>query len=164
GPSCAVADVQGDQLTVYSSTQGVFPLRGALAQLLGMSADNIHVVHQEGAGCYGHNGFDDAAADAALLARAVGKPVRVQWMRKDEPGGEPKGPAMLMEVRGAVDGQGNVVAWDYQVWTPTHSTRPGGMAANLLAGQLVQASPPAARIGYVGGDRNAPTNYSFQNN
>ncbi len=164
GPSCAVADVQGDQVTVYCSTQGVYPLRGALAQLLGLPPDKVRVVHMEGAGCYGHNGFDDVAGDAALLARAVGKPVRVQWMRQDEHGWEPKGPAMVMAVRGGLDTQGQVVAWDYQVWTPTHSTRPGGMAANLLPGQLVEPAPPAARNGYVGGDRNARTNYSFKNN
>ena len=163
GPSCAVADVQGDRYTVYSSTQGVYPLRGALAQLLGVAPQNVHVIHVEGSGCYGHNGFDDAAGDAVLLARAVGKPVRVQWMRQDEHGWEPKGPAMLIDLRGAVDGQGKVLAWDYHVWTPTHTTRPGGMAANLLPGQLVEPAPPPARNGYVGGDRNARTNYSFAN-
>ena len=85
----------------------------------------MHVIWTEGSGCYGHNGSDDAAADAALLSQAVGKPVRVQWMRSDEHIWEPKGPAMLMDVRGGLDAQGNVVAWDFDVWTPTHSTRPG---------------------------------------
>ena len=80
----------------------------------------------EASGCYGHNGADDAAADAAILSQAVGRPVRVQWMRYDEHGWEPLGPAMVMEVRGGLDAQGNVVAWDYQVWTPTHSSRPNG--------------------------------------
>ncbi len=120
--------------------------------------------HMEGSGCYGHNGFDDAAADAALLSKAVGKPVRVQWMRQDEHAWEPKGPAMVMEVKGGLDAQGNVVAWDYGVWTPTHSTRPGGMAGNLLAGQLIAPPAPAAKNGTTGGDRNAPTNYTFKNN
>jgi nicotinate dehydrogenase subunit B len=90
--------------------------------------------------------------------------VRVQWMRQDEHGWEPKGPAMLMEVRGALDDQGNVAAWDYGVWTPTHSTRPGGMAANLLAGTLVDPPPPAADNANIGGDRNSKTNYTFANN
>jgi CO/xanthine dehydrogenase Mo-binding subunit len=164
GPSCAVADVQPNQATIYSSTQGVYPLRGAVAQVLGMSPDSVHVIHMEGSGCYGHNGFDDAAGEAALLSQAVGKPVRVQWMRQDEHVWEPHGPAMTVDIRGAVDSQGKVSAWDYQVWTPTHSTRPGGMAANLLPGQLVSPPPPAADNGLTGGDRNAPTNYTFANN
>jgi CO/xanthine dehydrogenase Mo-binding subunit len=117
----------------------------------------------EGSGCYGHNGFDDAAGEAALLSQAVGKPVRVQWMRADEHVWEPHGPAMLVDVRGAVDAQGKVSAWDYQVWTPTHSTRPGGFAANLLPGMLVSPPPPDAQNGLTGGDRNAPTNYTFAN-
>jgi nicotinate dehydrogenase subunit B len=164
GPSCAVADVQGSQATIYSSTQGVYPLRGAISQLLGLPADNVHVVHMEGSGCYGHNGFDDAAGEAALLSQAVGRPVRVQWMRQDEHVWEPHGPAMRVELRGAVDGQGRVSAWDYQVWTPTHSTRPGGHAANLLPGMLVTPPPPPAENGFGGGDRNAPNNYTFANN
>ncbi len=164
GPSCAVADVQGDHATVYSSTQGVFPLRGAIAQLLNLSPDNVRVIHMEGAGCYGHNGFDDAAGEAALLSQAVGKPVRVQWMRQDEHVWEPHGPAMVVDLQGAVDDQGTVSAWDYQVWTPTHSTRPGGFAANLLPGMLVTPPPPVPDNGFTGGDRNAPTNYNFANN
>jgi nicotinate dehydrogenase subunit B len=155
--------VHGDQATIYSSTQGVYPLRGAIAQLIGLPAESVHVVHMEGAGCYGHNGFDDAAGEAALLSQAVGQPVRVQWMRQDEHVWEPHGPAMVVDVRGAVDAQGQVSAWDYQVWTPTHSTRPGGFAANLLPGMLVSPAPPAAENGLTGGDRNAPTNYTFAN-
>ncbi|MDQ2785875.1 MAG: molybdopterin-dependent oxidoreductase [Chloroflexota bacterium] len=164
GPSCAIADVQPGKVVIWSSTQGVYPLRGALAQLLGTPADAVQVIHMEGSGCYGHNGFDDAAADAALLSKAVGKPVRVQWMRQDEHAWEPKGPAMVMEVKGGLDPQGTVVAWDYGVWTPTHSTRPGGMSGNLLAGQLIAPPAPAAKNGTTGGDRNAPTNYTFKNN
>jgi CO/xanthine dehydrogenase Mo-binding subunit len=164
GPSCAVADVQGNKATIYSSTQGVYPLRGAIAQLLDMDQNSVHVIHMEGSGCYGHNGFDDAAGEAALLSQAVGKPVRVQWMRQDEHVWEPHGPAMTVSVRGAVENSGTVSAWDYQVWTPTHSTRPGGMAANLLPGMLVTPPPPPADNGLVGGDRNAPTNYNFANN
>jgi CO/xanthine dehydrogenase Mo-binding subunit len=164
GPSCAIADVSGDQATIYSSTQGVYPLQGAIGELLGIPAGNVHVVHMEGSGCYGHNGFDDAAGEAALMSQAVGQPVRVQWMRQDEHVWEPHGPAMLVDVRGAVDAQGKVSAWDYQVWTPTHSTRPGGHASNLLPGMLVSPPAPAAENGLTGGDRNAPTNYTFANN
>ncbi|MGI9148466.1 MAG: molybdopterin cofactor-binding domain-containing protein, partial [Chloroflexota bacterium] len=164
GPSCAVADVDGDKFTVYSSTQGVYQLRGAIAQLLSVPPQNVHVVHVEGSGCYGHNGFDDVAGEAALLAHAVGRPVRVQWMRQDEHAWEPKGPAMVAEVRAALDGNGLLQAWDYNVWTPTHSTRPGGMAGNLLPGQLVDPPAPAPNNTNGGGDRNARTNYRVANN
>ncbi|GAC1323283.1 MAG: xanthine dehydrogenase family protein molybdopterin-binding subunit [Chloroflexota bacterium] len=164
GPSCAVADVKADSATIWSSTQGVYPLRGAIAQLIGMDANKVRIIHVEGAGCYGHNGFDDVAGDAALLSQASGRPVRVQWMRQDEQVWDPKGPAMVMDVRGAVDEQGTVSGWDYAVWTPTHSTRPGGMAANLLPGQLIEKAPPPADNSFAGGDRNARTNYTFTNN
>jgi CO/xanthine dehydrogenase Mo-binding subunit len=164
GPSCAVADVRDGQASVWCSTQGVYQLRGALAQLLGMEPEQIQVIHVEGAGCYGHNGFDDAAADAALLSQAVGRPVRVQWSRHDENVWEPKGPAMIMNVQGGLDAGGKIVAWDYGVWTPTHSSRPGGQAGNLLAGQ--QVSPPftASRNWRGGGDRNAQHTYTFPHN
>jgi nicotinate dehydrogenase subunit B len=161
GPSCAIADVRDGRATVWSGTQGPYPLRNTLAQLLRLSPDNVRVVWVEASGCYGHNGADDVAADAALLSRAVGKPVRVQWMRHDEHGWDPKGPAMVVEVRAGLDAQGRVSAWDYGVWTPTHSTRPDGQAANLLAGQLGGAPP--ARNGFIGGDRNARPTYVFLN-
>jgi len=164
GPSCAVADVQPGRITVYSSTQGVYPLQAALAQLIGVAPADVHVVFREGAGCYGHNGADDVAADALLLSQAVGRPVRVQWMRADEHLWEPKGPPIVADVRGGLDAAGNVVAWDYEVWTPNHSARPGGQAANLLAGQLVDPPPPPPQNRFIGGDRNAPTNYTFPNN
>jgi len=163
GPSCAVADVRPDGATIYSHTQGVYFLRDAVAPLLGMDTEQVHLVYKEGSGCYGHNGADDCAADAAVLSQAVGAPVRVQWMRQDEFAWEPKGPQMLSHVRGGLDGEGNIVAWDYEVWTPTHATRPDGKPGNLLAGQLVD--PPAAPVQnpMIGGDRNAPHNYSLPN-
>ncbi len=112
GPSCAVADVRatpgpdGIQATVWSGTQGVYPLRGALAELLGLDASAIRVTYVEASGCYGHNGADDVAADAALLSKAMGKPVRVQWMRQDEHGWEPLGPAMVHQMTGGLDSSG----------------------------------------------------------
>jgi nicotinate dehydrogenase subunit B len=163
GPSCAIADVGKTSATIWSSTQGVYQLRDALAKLLGLPPDSVRVIYVEGSGCYGHNGFDDVAADAALLSRAVGKPVRVQWMRGDEFAWEPKGPAMQLQLRGAVASDGTVAAWDFQSWTPTHSTRPGGMPGNLLAGQLMSPPAPPANNPFVGGDRNAPVNYEFGN-
>ena len=98
GPSCGVAHVRDGAATIWSGTQGAHQLRPTIAQLLGISAANVRVVFVEASGCYGHNGADDAAADAALLSEIVGKPVRVQWMRHDEHGWEPLGPAMVMDV------------------------------------------------------------------
>jgi nicotinate dehydrogenase subunit B len=162
GPSCGVADVKGDSATIWSGTQGAHQLRPTIAQLLGIAAANVRVIFTEASGCYGHNGADDAAADAAILSQAVGRPVRVQWMRYDEHGWEPLGPAMVMEVRGGLDAQGNVVAWDYHVWTPTHSSRPNGSAGSLLAGSLVGMS--AGTPNQSGADRNANHTYTFKNN
>jgi nicotinate dehydrogenase subunit B len=160
GPSCAVAEVNGDQVTVWASTQGPYPLRGALAELLNLPAENVHLIHVEGAGCYGQNGSDDAAADAVILAQAVGRPVRVQWTRTDEFVWEPKSPAMVMEVHGGLDAQGNVVAWDYHVWSPSHAKRPR-FAGQLVTAQLISGQPaPQTRFSF-GAERNAPTNYVF---
>jgi nicotinate dehydrogenase subunit B len=113
GPSCAVADVRGDSVTVWSGTQGPFRTRKSLSDMLRIPEKNIRVIFREESGCYGRLSPDDAPLDAALLSRAVGKPVRVQWTRADEHGWEPKGPAQLMTVRAGVDAQGNIVAWDY---------------------------------------------------
>ncbi len=156
GPSCAVADVRPDGATIWCASQGVFALRPALAQLLKLPPEQVRVIFAEGAGCFGHNGQDDAAADAALLSQAVGRPVRVQWMRHDEHGWEPKGCPMVMDVRGGLDGPGAVIAWDYAVWSPTHFSRPAGNAGNTLAGQLVGLTPKTV---FIGGDRNARHSY-----
>ena len=160
-PSCAVADVTDGQYRIYSSTQGVYQLRGAIAQLLNTGSDHVRVVYMESAGCYGDNGADHAAGEAALLAQAMGRPVRVQWMRQDEHAWEPKGPAMVMQVRGAVNVTGTVVGWDYQVWTPTHTTRAAGQAGNLLPGRLMDPPAPVATSANFGGDVNAMTNYGL---
>ena len=162
GPSCGLAHVRDGAATIWSGTQGAHQLRPTIAQLLGISAANVRVVFVEASGCYGHNGADDAAADAALLSEMVGKPVRVQWMRHDEHGWEPLGPAMVIDVAGGLDSQGNVIAWDYRVWTPTHSSRPNASAGSLLAGSL--AEMPAGKPNQSGADRNANHNYNFQNN
>src|SRR5690348_4191990 len=113
GPSTAVADFRGDSVTVWSGTQGPFRTRKALSDMLRMPEKNIRVIFREESGCYGRLSPDDAPLDAALLSRAVDKPVRVQWTRADEHAWEPKGPAQLITVRAGVDSQGNIVAWDY---------------------------------------------------
>ena len=168
GPSCAVARFADGRYTVWTHSQGVFPLRGALAELLGTAAADVRCIHVEGAGCYGHNGADDVAADAALLARALpGRHVRVQWMREDEHAWEPYGPPMVVEMRGSVDATGAIVGWQHDVWSNTHSTRPGA-AGDLLAGGEV--APPFAPTPPKplpqpegGGDRNAIPLYAFAN-
>jgi nicotinate dehydrogenase subunit B len=162
GPSCAVADVKNGGATIWSATQGAHQLRPTIAQLLDIAAAEVRVIYTEASGCYGHNGADDAAAGAALLSQAVGRPVRVQWMRQDEHGWEPVGPAMAMEVRGGLDNDAKIVAWDFQSWTPTHSSRPNGSAGSLLAGQLTGKA--AGMASQSGADRNANHTYNFKNN
>jgi CO/xanthine dehydrogenase Mo-binding subunit len=167
GPSCAVAnvtsapDANGIQATVWSGTQGVYPLQQALADILSLPQSAIRVIYAEGAGCYGHNGADDAAADAALMSQLVGQPVRVQWMRWDEHAWEPLGPAMAHTLKGALDSRANVVAWSHTVYSPPHSSRPGG-GGSLLAGQEIGLIPPPLPTNPVNqGTRNGPVNYNF---
>jgi CO/xanthine dehydrogenase Mo-binding subunit len=166
GPSCAIARVAGETCTVWTHAQGVFPLRKALAELLALPAEQVRCIHVEGSGCYGHNGADDVAADAALLARAVpGRPVRVQWMREDEHAWEPYGPPMVSEVRAMLDASGAIVDWQYEVWSNPHSTRPGA-AGDLLAGTLVERAfrptpPKPLPQPEGGGDRNAIPLYAL---
>jgi CO/xanthine dehydrogenase Mo-binding subunit len=152
--------VTGDRVTVWCSTQGPYPLRGALAEMLGVPAERVRVVHMEGAGCYGQNGADDVAAMAILLAQADGAPVRLLWSRALEFAWEPKAAAMVMEVRAGLDEAGRVVAWDYGAWTPTHTARPR-RAEQLLAAQWVTGRAAPNVRGYGGGDRNAVTGYDF---
>lgn len=113
GPSCGLADYRPDGLTVWSGTQNPHMLRIDLDRLLGLGESRIEIVRMEAAGCYGRNCADDVCADAALLSRAVGRPVRVQLSREQEHAWEPKGAAQLMEVRGAVDAQGGLAAYDF---------------------------------------------------
>jgi CO/xanthine dehydrogenase Mo-binding subunit len=166
GPSCAVGLFQDNKLTVWTHSQGVYPLRNALAELLHRPPEQVHCIHLEGSGCYGHNAADDAAADAALLATAVpGRPVRVQWMREDENRFEPFGPAMVAKVNAGLGADGKIVDWHYEVWSNTHSTRPAP-AGNLLSALYVEhpfAAPPPKPLPMPegGGDRNAVPLYKI---
>jgi CO/xanthine dehydrogenase Mo-binding subunit len=169
GPSAAVAQFDG-ACTVWTHSQGVFPLRAELARALKIEPAAIRCIHVEGSGCYGHNGADDVALDAALLARAwPGVPVRLQWMRDDEFAWEPYGPAMAMQARGALDAAGRIVDWNYELWSNTHSTRPlSTSGANVLAAWHVAAAqrmgPPTSPPQPAGGgDRNAIPLYDFPN-
>ena len=134
-PSCAVADVQGDRATVWSGSQAPFITRNGVARLLGMRDENVHFIYREGSGCFGRLEPDDAPEDAALLSRAVGRPVRVQWMRDDEHGWEPKGPPQVITLRSGLDDQGQVAAWDYAERTlPWTDARLSPMLASRQTG------------------------------
>src|SRR5260370_26479660 len=118
GPLWGGGGKQGSGTTIWSASQNAFGLRAVLAKVFGIPQEKVHVIYMDGSGSYGSNGSDDAAADALLLSRAVSQPVRVQWMREDEHGWDPKGPAQLLDVRGAIDASGNIVAWETQMWPP----------------------------------------------
>jgi CO/xanthine dehydrogenase Mo-binding subunit len=148
GASAATASVEGQTATVWSSTQGVYQLRGAVATALGVPAQNVHVVYVEGSGCYGLNGADNVALDAAVISQMVGRPVRVQYMRADEHRWENFGQPYAIRLKGGLDGSGKVSAWDYTAWTASRGGRPGP-PANLASGILLgfpetplAASPP----------------------
>jgi len=171
-PSCAVATYATDQpiqLEVWTHSQGVFNLRADLATLMGLSPEAVRVRHDDGAGCYGHNGADDVAADAALLARAVpGQPVRVQWSRADELACAPFGAAMCADLLAELDEQGRIVHWQHQVWSTGHSMRPGRSSVPVLRAAGLIDPPFAAQVAInmplaVGGgaERNAVPLYEF---
>jgi CO/xanthine dehydrogenase Mo-binding subunit len=169
-PSCAVARMQDGKLTVWTHSQGVFPMRRDLARVMRMPESAITAIHVEGAGCYGHNGADDVACDAALLARATGgKPVKLQWMREDEFSWEPYGSAMVMKMLARLDENGRIVYWQHDVWSHPHSTRPGNASgSNLLAGwHIADPVTPSAAVNTPqpagAADRNAVPLYDFPN-
>jgi CO/xanthine dehydrogenase Mo-binding subunit len=168
GPSCAVAQLADGTMTVWSHTQGVYPDRQGIAEMLRMPPANVRCIHVEGSGCYGHNGADDAAADAALIARALpDTPVRVQWTREQEHAWEPFGPAMVTKLKASLDGNGAISDWNFEVWSNTHSMRPGGAGSMLAAQHMAQPfALPAPRpipLPEGGGDRNAIPIYKFPN-
>jgi CO/xanthine dehydrogenase Mo-binding subunit len=116
-PSCALAEYRGGHLTVWSHTQGVYPLRQSLANVLGIDRAAISVRHAHGAGCYGHNGADDVALDAALIAmRMPDRCIRVQWRREEEFAFEPFGTAMSIGLTAELDSDGRPTAWQAEIW------------------------------------------------
>ncbi len=169
GPSCAVARFNSTSLEVWTHSQGIYNLRADLALVFNMPAASITVQHVEGAGCYGHNGADDVACDAALLARAVpGRAVQVQWTRESELGSAPFGPAMVVELKAQVDADGCITDWQHNVWSNGHGMRPGRSSTPvLLAGTLLEkpfdkqiaVNAPLAAGG--GSERNAVPLYNF---
>lgn len=168
GPSCAVAQSVNGTMTVWTHTQGVFPDRQGIAEMLRVPPATVRLIHVEGSGCYGHNGADDAAADAALIARALpGVPVRVQWMREQEHAWEPFGPAMVTKLKASLDSNGKIADWSFDVWSNTHSMRPGGAGSMLAAQHMAQPfalpEPKPLPLPEGGGDRNAIPIYKFPN-
>jgi CO/xanthine dehydrogenase Mo-binding subunit len=168
GPSCALARMQGDTLEVWSHTQGMFGLRQEIAMVLRMAEEKIVVRHAEGAGCYGHNGADDVALDAALIARMVkGRAVRLQWTREDEFAWEPYGPAQVVALDASLDAQGSIVSWRFDLWSNGHTHRPGraGKPVLIAAGELAQPFERAPAIDPPlpsgGAQRNAIPGYEF---
>jgi nicotinate dehydrogenase subunit B len=169
GPSCGLAWWRDGRLEVWSHSQSLHALRDEMAKLLNWPADQIVVRHGQGAGCYGHNGADDAAFDAALIARALpGCPVRVQWMREDEFAWEPQGPAMTVDLQAGVDAQGRILGWSQSIWGNRHIGRPGrrpepGLLAAWHTGQGSAMMPPVDMALELGGgsQRNAVPYYDF---
>jgi len=138
GSSCAVADVAGDRATIWSSTQAVWYQRVTSATVLGLKPENVHVIFRRGSGCYGLNGADTVTYDAAVMSQAVGKPVRVQLMRKDEMAWENYGNAWVMDERAGLDAQGNIIAWHHESWSPSLGNRPGtAFPGNVVTGMLL---------------------------
>ena len=168
-PSCGIACWDEGQVTVWSHTQGPFALRGAIATGLGLAPGRVTVNHVEGAGAYGHNGADDAAMDAVLLARAVpGHPVRVLWRREDEMSWAPLGPAMLARVSAGLDAGGRIASWRQDVWSNGFIGRPGtGGEPRLLAlahragGEPISPSADGPPTGAMGSTRNAVPGYDI---
>jgi nicotinate dehydrogenase subunit B len=168
-PSCAIACWDGPEVTVWSHSQGVFALRGAIAAGLGLGVDQVMVNHVEGAGAYGHNGADDVALDAVLLARAVpGHPVRVLWSREDEMGWAPLGPAMLARLSAGLDAGGRIATWRQDVWSNGFIGRPGSggeprllALAHLAGARPMSPAPDGPPTGAMGSTRNAVPGYDI---
>jgi nicotinate dehydrogenase subunit B len=171
GLCCALAQWTADaqQLAVWSHSQGIYNLRRDIALAFGVPVEQVQVSHAEGAGCYGHNGADDVAFDAAWLAHLVlGRPVRVQWTRQAELGHAPLAPAMAVEIHAGVNAEGHIAEWTQTVWSQGHGTRPGrGQTPALLgAWQTAQPQPVTMAVNAAmavggGSERNAQPPYDI---
>jgi CO/xanthine dehydrogenase Mo-binding subunit len=159
GPACAVADVKSGKAEIWSPSQAPHWLRKEVAYTLQMDPKDVHIQYLDGAGCYGRNGHEDATCDAALVSKLTGKPVRVQWSREDEHGWDPKGPPTLVEISGGLDAQGNVIAWDAELWVPKADITewPRTLAATLAGIPQKEAINP----GNI--HRNLDPSYPFPN-
>jgi CO/xanthine dehydrogenase Mo-binding subunit len=160
GPSCAVAEFKDGKLTSWSASQATHNLRKQLAQMFAMPAENVRCIYLEGAGCYGRNGHEDAAGDAAILAKAVGKPVRVQWSRADEHGWEPMGPPTLIDMRATMDDANNVTAWEGDFYIPQQTA---GSFLVPLTGATLAGMPQKDDIAPGNIFQNSAIQYKFPN-
>ena len=160
GPACGVADVRADGATIWSSTQGPHQYQAVYARILGLPRERVRVIFVDGAGTYGQAGAEDAACEAMLLSRALGRPVRVQWTREDEHGWDPKGPPQLLELRAAVDERGAVAAWETRAWLPVATANLPGVP--LLAPDAAKIAQPQGRsTGLI--HQNVDPPYGFAN-
>ena len=160
GPSCAISQFKGGKLTSWSASQATHALRKQLAQMFGMSLDDVRCIYVEGSGCYGRNGHEDAAGDAAILAKAVGKPVRVQWSRADEHGWEPMGPPTLVDIRAMMDAAGDVTAWESDFFIPQQTA---GSFLVPLTGATLAGLPQKDDIAPGNIFQNSAIPYKFAN-
>lgn len=165
GPACSVAMFDGVTLHIWSHSQGIYPLREALASMFSMNLDRIHITSFPGAGCYGHSTADDAATDAALLAMNYPKKhVRVQWSRENEHSWDPFGSAIISELEASLDNNGKIISWKSDIWSDSHSTRPNNDAGTILAARYIEKPFQMKSRGYLGGGhRNAEPYYNIPN-
>jgi CO/xanthine dehydrogenase Mo-binding subunit len=169
GPSASVAQMMDGKLTVWAHSQGVFSLKSSIAHVLGLDEDDVHVKYIEGPGCYGHTGADDAAFDAALLARSLpGRPISTKWTLPDEKKWEPYGPAMVITIQASLNSDGDVVDWNHAVFSPPHlgRTRPDAQTSGLLASWYLSKPMKKQKLApgmwkESGAHRNANPLYNF---
>ncbi len=169
GPSCAVAEVRDGRAVIWSGSQYPYDVQRAAAKLLGLAPERVRVIGHGASGCYGRLSVDDAALDAACMSQAVGAPVRVQWMREDEHGWSPKGAPMVQDLRAAIDGRGDIVAWEHEAWMTTWYDsiylasnfigKPvGGFRLGKFSGPLLYDVPNSRQVGHylqeLGADAN----------
>ena len=146
GPSCALAEYRDGHLTIWTHSQAVYPLRNSLANVLGRTPETITVRHVQGPGCYGHNGADDVALDAALIALEMpDRCIRVQWRREEEFAFEPVGTAQVVHIRAVLDAKGRLRDWTAEIWAATHVQRPA-MGGNMLAHEALPQPAPEPRV------------------
>ncbi|OOG71744.1 molybdopterin cofactor-binding domain-containing protein [Algoriphagus sp. A40] len=163
GPSCALALWEENLLTVWTATQGVYPVRGTLADLFSLDEEKIRCIGVPGSGCYGQNGADDVSGEAALIAKELpGRHIRLQWMREDEHKWEPYGSVMAFRLSAGMDSDGQIQAWATTVWSDSHSTRPNGRAASFVSARYLAKPFEFQKGGFSAGSyRNGIPEYTI---